>query len=41
MFKVLHTPDMKIGFNSVGGFATVNHLHLQVLFREEPFPIEE
>ena len=33
IFKVL--PDVKLGYNSLGGSATVNHLHFHVIYSQE------
>lgn len=42
-FRTLRTIGgrLKIGFNSVGAFASINHLHLQALpYHSEMFPVE-
>lgn len=33
-------PGVRIGFNALGAFASVNHLHYQVSVRDEPLPVE-
>lgn len=30
----------RVGFNSLGAYATINHLHFQAYFLEQPFPVE-
>lgn len=32
-------PDIGIAYNSLGAYASVNHLHFQVYVRSEPFPL--
>merc|ERR1712176_812578 len=36
----VHNPCFKIGFNTLGAYATINHLHFQGYFLNEPFPVE-
>lgn len=33
-------PGIRIGFNAMGAFASVNHLHYQVCVRDDPLPVE-
>ncbi len=33
-------PGVRVGYNALGAFASVNHLHLQVFIRHEPLPVE-
>ena len=33
-------PYFRVGFNSLGAYATINHLHFQAYFLQQPFPIE-
>lgn len=33
-------PYLRIGYNSLGAFATINHLHFQAYYLSAPFPIE-
>ncbi|KAL3636753.1 Phosphate metabolism transcription protein [Castilleja foliolosa] len=33
-------PYFRLGYNSLGAFATINHLHFQAYFLAAPFPIE-
>ncbi|XP_042037230.1 GDP-L-galactose phosphorylase 1-like isoform X2 [Salvia splendens] len=34
-------PFFRLGYNSLGAFATINHLHFQAYYLETPFPIEK
>ncbi|KAG2682357.1 hypothetical protein I3760_11G187600 [Carya illinoinensis] len=34
-------PYFRLGFNSLGAFATINHLHFQAYYLAVPFPIEK
>ncbi|XP_047970813.1 GDP-L-galactose phosphorylase 1-like [Salvia hispanica] len=34
-------PFFRLGYNSLGAFATINHLHFQAYYLEMPFPIEK
>ena len=34
-------PFFHLGYNSLGAFATINHLHFQAYYLEMPFPIEK
>lgn len=36
----VHNPCFKIGFNTLGAYATINHLHFQGYFLNAPFPVE-
>ncbi|XP_019704646.1 GDP-L-galactose phosphorylase 2 isoform X2 [Elaeis guineensis] len=31
----------RVGYNSLGAFATINHLHFQAYYLTEPFPVEK
>jgi ATP adenylyltransferase/5',5'''-P-1,P-4-tetraphosphate phosphorylase II len=33
-------PGIRVGYNALGAFASVNHLHLQLFVRERPLPVE-
>ncbi len=33
-------PGIRIGYNALGAFASVNHLHYQLFLRDEPLPVE-
>ncbi len=33
-------PEVRIGYNALGAFASVNHFHLQLFVRDEPLPVE-
>lgn len=33
-------PSVRLGYNSLGAFASVNHLHFQMCARGEPLPVE-
>ncbi|OMO95634.1 GDP-L-galactose phosphorylase 1-like protein [Corchorus olitorius] len=39
--KEAANPFFRVGYNSLGAFATINHLHFQAYFLEVPFPIEK
>lgn len=34
-------PYFRLGYNSLGAFATINHLHFQAYYLAMPFPIEK
>lgn len=34
-------PYFRVGYNSLGAFATINHLHFQAYYLAIPFPIEK
>ncbi|CAL5388617.1 unnamed protein product [Camellia sinensis] len=34
-------PYFRLGYNSLGAFATINHLHFQAYYLAVPFPIEK
>ena len=34
-------PHLKFGYNSLGAYASVNHLHVQMILKETPFPVEQ
>ncbi|KAK4781826.1 hypothetical protein SAY86_015928 [Trapa natans] len=34
-------PFFRIGYNSLGAFATINHLHFQAYYLAVPFPVEK
>lgn len=34
-------PFFRLGYNSLGAFATINHLHFQAYFIAQPFPVEK
>ncbi|XP_074579497.1 GDP-L-galactose phosphorylase 1-like [Curcuma longa] len=34
------SPYFRLGYNSLGAFATINHLHFQAYFLSMPFPVE-
>lgn len=34
-------PFFRVGYNSLGGFATINHLHFQAYYLAVPFPVEK
>ncbi|KAL0362293.1 UNVERIFIED_CONTAM: GDP-L-galactose phosphorylase 1 [Sesamum calycinum] len=34
-------PYFRLGYNSLGAFATINHLHFQAYYLQAPFPIEK
>lgn len=33
-------PSFRVGYNSLGAFATINHLHFQAYYLDTPFPVE-
>lgn len=33
-------PNFRLGYNSLGAFATINHLHFQAYYLAVPFPVE-
>ncbi|XP_075473673.1 GDP-L-galactose phosphorylase 2-like [Primulina tabacum] len=33
-------PSFRVGYNSLGAFATINHLHFQAYYLSVPFPLE-
>ena len=33
-------PGVRVGYNALGAFASVNHLHLQLCVRDRPLPVE-
>jgi len=33
-------PGVRVGYNALGAFASVNHLHLQLCVRQQPLPVE-
>ena len=33
-------PGIRIGYNALGAYASVNHLHFQLFAREQPLPVE-
>ncbi|CAA0813985.1 GDP-L-galactose phosphorylase 1 [Striga hermonthica] len=40
MAKEAGNPYFRLGYNSLGAFATINHLHFQAYYLAAPFPIE-
>ena len=34
-------PYFRVGYNSLGAFATINHLHFQAYYLAMPFPLEK
>ncbi|KAK3409428.1 hypothetical protein EUGRSUZ_J01552 [Eucalyptus grandis] len=34
-------PFFRVGYNSLGAFATINHLHFQAYYLASPFPVEK
>jgi diadenosine tetraphosphate (Ap4A) HIT family hydrolase len=34
-------PGVRVGYNALGAFASVNHLHYQLFVRDQPLPIED
>ncbi|BBM97710.1 GDP-L-galactose phosphorylase [Marchantia polymorpha subsp. ruderalis] len=36
----VNNPYFRLGYNSLGAFATINHLHFQAYYLHVPFPIE-
>ncbi|XP_059641088.1 GDP-L-galactose phosphorylase 2-like [Cornus florida] len=41
MAKEAADPFFRLGYNSLGGFATINHLHFQAYYLSAPFPVEK
>ncbi|MCL7027535.1 hypothetical protein MKW94_014757 [Papaver nudicaule] len=41
MAKEAANPLFRLGFNSLGAFATINHLHFQAYYLSVPFPVEK
>lgn len=39
--KEASDPFFRVGYNSLGAFATINHLHFQAYYLSAPFPIEK
>ncbi|PIM98258.1 putative hydrolase (HIT family) [Handroanthus impetiginosus] len=39
--KEASDPFFRVGYNSLGAFATINHLHFQAYYLAVPFPIEK
>lgn len=35
------SPYFRLGYNSLGAFATINHLHFQAYYMSVPFPVEK
>uniref|UniRef100_A0A453HKL0 GDP-L-galactose phosphorylase 1 n=2 Tax=Aegilops tauschii TaxID=37682 RepID=A0A453HKL0_AEGTS len=35
------SPYFRLGYNSLGAFATINHLHFQAYYLSVPFPVEK
>lgn len=35
------SPYFRLGYNSLGAFATINHLHFQAYYMSAPFPVEK
>ncbi|KAK9115301.1 hypothetical protein Syun_022098 [Stephania yunnanensis] len=35
------SPFFRLGYNSLGAFATINHLHFQAYYLAKPFPVEK
>jgi GDP-L-galactose phosphorylase len=40
MAKSSDNPYMRVGYNSLGAYATINHLHFQAYYLMAPFPVE-
>lgn len=40
MAKSSDNPYMRVGYNSLGAYATINHLHFQAYYMKAPFPVE-
>jgi GDP-L-galactose phosphorylase len=36
----VHNPCFRLGYNSLGAFGTINHLHFQGYFLSKPYPVE-
>ncbi|XP_010926168.1 GDP-L-galactose phosphorylase 1 isoform X2 [Elaeis guineensis] len=41
MAREAQNPYFRVGYNSLGAFATINHLHFQAYYLTEPFPVEK
>ncbi|XP_020097949.1 GDP-L-galactose phosphorylase 1-like isoform X2 [Ananas comosus] len=41
MVKAARNPYFRMGYNSLGAFATINHLHFQGYYLEVKFPVEK
>ncbi|KAI9379668.1 hypothetical protein POPTR_017G126100v4 [Populus trichocarpa] len=41
MAKEAADPFFRVGYNSLGAFATINHLHFQAYYLAAPFPVEK
>ncbi|PON53692.1 GDP-L-galactose/GDP-D-glucose phosphorylase [Parasponia andersonii] len=41
MSKEAADPFFRLGYNSLGAFATINHLHFQAYYLAVPFPVEK
>lgn len=41
MAKEAGSPYFRLGYNSLGAFATINHLHFQAYYLSVPFPVEK
>ncbi|GAB4827982.1 Phosphate metabolism transcription protein [Ancistrocladus abbreviatus] len=41
MAKEAADPFFRVGYNSLGAFATINHLHFQAYYLRVPFPVEK
>ncbi|XP_042456175.1 GDP-L-galactose phosphorylase 2-like isoform X1 [Zingiber officinale] len=41
MAKEANTPYFRVGYNSLGAFATINHLHFQAFYLAETFAVEK
>ncbi|KAL6325952.1 hypothetical protein AAG906_038443 [Vitis piasezkii] len=41
MAKEAADPFFRLGYNSLGAFATINHLHFQAYYLMAPFPVEK
>lgn len=39
--RELEDPFVRVGYNSLGAFATINHLHFQAYYLSVPFPVEK
>ncbi|XP_057522801.1 GDP-L-galactose phosphorylase 2-like [Amaranthus tricolor] len=39
--KEAANPLFRVGYNSLGAFATINHLHFQAYYLQAPFPVEK
>lgn len=33
-------PQLKVGYNSLGAYGTINHMHYQAYYLAHPFPVE-